>query len=96
MRVEEVSKLVEDFRDPTVKTRKLDQLWNNSIKMLKNINLEFESHWYRAPVFEVGIFGSEVNESYFKSCMSDPINGFDVLRYGVYNDPSSSNINMYI
>jgi len=26
MRVEEVSKLVEDFRDPTTKTRKLDQL----------------------------------------------------------------------
>nr|UYL94481.1 MAG: RNA-dependent RNA polymerase [Leptosphaeria biglobosa mitovirus 4] len=94
MRVEEVSKLVTNFRDPTVKVSKLDKLWSNSIKILNNINLEFDSHLYRAPNFEVGIFGSEVNESYFKSCMTNPINGFDILRYGVYNDPSS--INCYI
>nr|WKR37716.1 putative RNA-dependent RNA polymerase [Leptosphaeria biglobosa mitovirus 9] len=96
MRIEEVSKLVTNFRDPTVKVSKLDKLWSHSIKILREINLEFDSHLYRAPNFEVGIFGSEVNESYFKSCMTNSINGFDVLRYGVYNDPTSTNINMYI
>lgn len=87
MRIEEVDKLVEEFRDPYVKVAKLDKLWDKSRNNLKQINLEFESHWSRAPLLE----GTTpyVDHNYFKSKISGPLSELDILRYGKYIDPNA-------
>jgi hypothetical protein len=87
MRIEEVDKLVEEFRDPYMKVAKLDKLWDKSRSILKKINLEFESHWSRAPLLEGAT--PYVDHNYFKSKISGPLSELDILRYGKYNDPDA-------
>jgi hypothetical protein len=87
MRIEEVDKLVEEFRDPYMKVAKLDKLWDKSRLILKKINLEFESHWSRAPLLEGAT--PYVDHNYFKSKISGPLSELDILRYGKYNDPDA-------
>jgi hypothetical protein len=87
MRIEEVDKLVEEFRDPYMKVAKLDKLWDKSRLVLKKINLEFESHWSRAPLLEGAT--PYVDHNYFKSKISGPLSELDILRYGKYIDPNA-------
>jgi hypothetical protein len=88
MRIEEVDKLVEEFRDPYLKVAKLDKLWDKSRLNMKMINLEFESHWSRAPLLEGGP-QPYVDHNYFKSKISGPLSELDILRYGKYIDPNA-------
>jgi len=88
MRVEVVDKLVETVRDPYNKVSKLDKLWSKSRLILKKINLEFESHWNRAPLLENN--SPIIDENYFKSKISTPLGNLDILRYGKYNDPNEA------
>jgi hypothetical protein len=87
MRVEAVDKLVETVRDPYVKVSKLDKLWSKSRDLLNEINLEFESHWSRAPLLEETL--PWIDQNYFKSKISGPLSGLDILRYGIYTDPNA-------
>lgn len=81
MRLEKVDKLVQEFRDPTIKVAKLDKLWNDVLKRMKQINLEHESHWSRSPTL-IGA-GPPIGNQYFEQVLSDPLGKLDVLRYGI-------------
>lgn len=88
MRIEDVDKLVETFRDPYMKVAKLDKLWDKSRSLYNEINLEFESHWWRAPTLEAKTT-PYVDHNYFKSKISGPVSGLDILRYGIFLDPNA-------
>jgi hypothetical protein len=88
MRLEDVDKLVETFRNPYVLTKKLDKLWDESKLKLKKINLEFESHWDRAPLLDGNT--PSIDHKYFATSISTCLGKFDVFRYGIYDKPGQS------